>query len=123
MSKKKTSKKQASPKENGDEDDQLTDEDLKMFGLLGVGEGDVSLRMLIKGQRRLNGRLLLANQEILAVLADLGSRIDAVAPGASNEGKRRANNSFSGSLARIADHLKYVGGDEPPGCQLPVGGH
>ena len=123
MVKKKTSKKQATPKENDDEDDQLTDEDLKMFKLLRVGEGDFTLRMLIKGQRRLNGRLLLANQEILAVLEDLSNRIDAVAPGASNQGKRRANNSFSDSLKRIADHLKYVGGDEPPGCQLPVGGH
>jgi len=34
-----------------------TDEEQQVFDELGIGEGEVSLRKLIRGQRRINGKL------------------------------------------------------------------
>lgn len=98
--------------------DPLTTGDFAAFKKLGVGEGDRSLRDLIKGQRRINGRLLAANQEIKKVLKALGRRIDRITPVAS---RKSASLEMGNSLKEITKHLGYVGGDEPPGCELPSG--
>lgn len=99
--------------------DPLTEGDLEAFKNLGVGEGDMSLRKLIYGQRRINGRLLVANEEIKEVLEALGRRIDSVMP--VGQPQRSVKIKIGQSLNEIAKHLRYVGGDEPPGCERPGG--
>jgi hypothetical protein len=116
MATKRTSKKRRK-KAKGDP---LTKGDFAAFKNLGVGEGDLSLRKLIKGQRRINGRLLAANQEIKKVLKALGRRIDRITPVAA---RKSASLEMGHSLKEITKHLGYVGGDEPPGCEPVKGGH
>ena len=49
-------------------DPEWTDEEKQVFKELGVGEGEVSLRKLIRGQRRINGKLYDAIDLIIAHL-------------------------------------------------------
>lgn len=95
--------------------DPLTEGDLDAFKNLGVGEGDMSLRKLIYGQRRINGRLLVANEHIKKVLEELDSVMPVGQPQPSG------NIKIGKSLNEIAKQLRYVGGDEPPGCERPGG--
>jgi len=48
--------------------DEWTDAEKQVFEELGVGEGEVSLRKLIRGQRRINGKLYDAIDLIIAHL-------------------------------------------------------
>jgi hypothetical protein len=119
MATKRTSKKKGTAKKEG-EDDRISQGDLAAFENLGVGKGDVTLRKLIMGQRRLNGRLLAANLEIKKVLGMLSRRIGASKPSSSkSKSVESTKNTINTSLEKIAEHLTYIGGDEPPGCQLP----
>lgn len=117
MATRKTSKRRGTAKKKEKADDPLTRGDLAMFKRLGIGEDDATLRALVKGQRRLNGRLLVANQGIKKVLRTLSRRIAALEP---RSVRKSASSDIADSLKEIAVHLKYVGGDEPPGCQLPL---
>ena len=87
-----------------------------MFKTLGVGEGDHCLRDLVMGQRRINGRLLVAIEEVKKVLDALSKRSDA-----RTEPSKMANQATNQSLRAVSKHLKYVAGDEPPGCERPAG--
>ena len=49
-------------------DPKWTDEEQQVFDELGIGEGEVSLRKLIRGQRRINGKLYDAIDLIIAHL-------------------------------------------------------
>jgi hypothetical protein len=72
---------------------------------------------LLMGQRKINGRLQAAHEETIKVLKAIIERLDAVAPAQS----AKKASSTDESLKKIAEHAEYVGGDEPPGCQLPGG--
>lgn len=84
------------------------------------------LTELLMGQRKINGRLQAAHEETIKVLKAIIERLDAVAPvnakraSSTDESFKKSTDE---SLKKIAEHAEYVGGDEPPGCQLPGGGH
>ena len=66
MAKKKAAKKNGGG--NGAGNEEWTAEEKKVFNELGIGWGDVSLRKLIRGQRRINGKLYDAIDLIIAHL-------------------------------------------------------
>lgn len=84
-----------------------TTEELEVFDKLGVGEGNVSLRKLIRGQREINGRLYLALKLIL-------DSLPAPAPVTSQEP----------TPDKVDQARELVGGipGPPPGCDDKVGG-
>ena len=82
-------------------------EEEKIFKKFGVGKGDHSLRALIRGQRKINGRLYAAIDAILDSLA-------------TRPGEAESADTFK-NRARAKRYIKSVPGP-PPGCEPPGGG-
>jgi hypothetical protein len=66
MAKRKAAKKNGGG--NGAGNEEWTAEENKVFDELGIGYGEVSLRRLIRGQRRINGKLYDSIDLIIAHL-------------------------------------------------------
>jgi hypothetical protein len=75
MATKKGAKKKSPKKEKP-----WTPQEKAVFRQLGVGEGEVSLRRLIRGQRRINGKLYDAIDLILAHLKNQAKDSKAATP-------------------------------------------
>ncbi len=70
------------------------------------------LENMIMGQRKINGLLYKANEETLNLVVKLATR----------HGKVEPEPAFLAAKKEVEKYLDGVGGDEPPGCELP-GGH
>ncbi len=69
------------------------------------------LEKMVMGQRRINGRLYKANEETLNLVVKL----------ATGHGKVKPEPAFLAAKKEVEEYLDGVGGDEPPGCELPRG--
>ena len=85
---------------------ELKKEEEAVFAAFGIGEGEVSLRMLIRGQREINGRLYEAIELILESLP--------------KEHSKTSTHDYK----KLAEAKKLNDGvpGPPPGCSSPPGG-
>jgi hypothetical protein len=104
MAKKKVAKKKAASKSSGKA--KWTAEETKVFKELGVGERQMTLRKLIRGQRRINGKLYDAIDLIVKHLRQV-TPTKAATPELDEAG-------------RLAD---LVPSADPPRCESGSGGN
>ena len=97
-------KKKRARKKNG-----WTKDEQSVFEELGIGEGEVGLRRLIRGQRRINGRLYEAIELIIDSLPKK--------PGQESESAEIFSNRKRAQKFNAA-----IPAEDPPRCEKPGGG-
>jgi hypothetical protein len=74
----------------------------KVFKQLGVADNDVALRLLIRGQRKINGRILFALTEILKNIPIEGLSAKSIK-----------------ALKKAQKIVAVIPGEDPPFCVVP----